>query len=81
MPVDQMNAIVREKAGLPGAPLGPRSPSLHEQKATVRRDKPLNVVIILQESLGAQYVGSLGGRDLTPNIDRLAKEGWMFHRA
>ena len=38
-------------------------------------------MIILQESLGAQYVGSLGGRDLTPNIDRLSKEGWMFHRA
>ena len=64
-----------------GPPLDPRYPSLHEQKASVRRDKPLNLVIILQESLGAQYVGSLGGRDLTPNIDRLGKEGWMFHRA
>jgi phosphoglycerol transferase MdoB-like AlkP superfamily enzyme len=81
MAVDEMNAIVREKAGLTGAPLDARYPSLHEQKATVRRDKPLNLVIILQESLGAQYVGSLGGRDLTPNIDRLGKEGWMFHRA
>ncbi|CUI58705.1 LTA synthase family protein [Achromobacter xylosoxidans] len=81
MPVDEMNAIVRDKAGLTGAPLDPRYPSLHEQKATVRRDKPLNLVIILQESLGAQYVGSLGGKDLTPNIDRLGKEGWMFHRA
>ena len=81
MAVDEMNAIVRAKAGMEGPPLDPRYPSLHEQKASVRRDKPLNLVIILQESLGAQYVGSLGGRDLTPNIDRLGKEGWMFHRA
>jgi len=60
MAVDEMNAIVREKAGMTGALIDPTLPSLHEQKATVRRDKPLNVVIILQESLGAQYVGSLG---------------------
>ena len=74
MAVDEMNAIVRAKAGMEGPPLDPRYPSLHEQKASVRRDKPLNLVIILQESLGAQYVGSLGGRDLTPNIDRLGRK-------
>jgi len=81
MPVDEMNAIVRAAAGLDGPPLDPRYPSLHEQKASVRRDRPLNVVIILEESLGAQYVGSLGGKDLTPNLDRLGRQGWMFHRA
>ncbi|MGZ9896512.1 LTA synthase family protein [Bordetella bronchiseptica] len=81
MKTEEMNRIVRAVAGLEDPPLDARYPSLHKQIATVRRDKPLNLVIILQESLGAQYVGSLGGRDLTPQLDRLAKDGWMFNRA
>lgn len=81
MPVDEMNRIVLESAGIEGPALDPRYPSLHRQQASVRRDKPLNLVIILQESLGAQYVGSLGGRNLTPNLDRLSQEGWAFKRA
>ncbi|WP_459615706.1 LTA synthase family protein [Bordetella sp. 2513F-2] len=81
MAEDEMQRIVRASAGFADPPLDPALPSLHAQRATVRRDKPLNLVIILQESLGAQYVGSLGGRNLTPHIDRLAREGWMFNRA
>ncbi|WP_255176220.1 LTA synthase family protein [Bordetella genomosp. 5] len=81
METDRMNALVREAAGLTGPALDPAYPSEHVQRATTRRDKPLNLVIILQESLGAQYVGSLGGRDLTPNIDALGQQGWMFGRA
>ncbi|OZI55823.1 sulfatase [Bordetella genomosp. 1] len=81
LPVDRMNAVVRAAAGLTAPALDPAYPSEHVQHASVRRDKPLNLVIILQESLGAQYVGSLGGRDLTPHIDALGKEGWMFGRA
>ena len=40
--------------------------------------KPKNIVILLQESLGAQFVGTLGGKPLTPNLDKLAEEGWLF---
>ncbi|CAM3897594.1 MULTISPECIES: LTA synthase family protein [Pseudoalteromonas] len=40
--------------------------------------KPKNLVIILQESLGARYVGTLGGLPLTPNIDKLYQQGWGF---
>ena len=39
---------------------------------------PKNIVIILEESLGARFVKSLGGRDLTPNLDALARDGWWF---
>jgi phosphoglycerol transferase MdoB-like AlkP superfamily enzyme len=40
--------------------------------------KPRNIVIILEESLGAEFVGSLGGTPVTPNLDRLSKEGiWL----
>lgn len=42
--------------------------------------KPKNLVILLQESLGAQFVGSLGGLPLTPNIDALSREGWAFEQ-
>jgi len=40
--------------------------------------KPKNLVILLQESLGARYVGALGGLPLTPNLDALMQEGWNF---
>lgn len=53
-------------------------PTLHYQQATRTTKRPLNLVIILEESLGAEFVGSLGGLDLTPNLDRLAAEGLWF---
>ena len=73
-----MHALVRQAAGFEEPWLDPERPSLHAHTASVRRDKPLNLVIIIQESLGAQYVKSLGGQDLTPRLDALSKEGWMF---
>ncbi|OOF59167.1 LTA synthase family protein [Rodentibacter genomosp. 2] len=52
-------------------------PTLTKNTASYQ-GKPKNIVIILQESLGAQFIGTLGGKPLSPNIDRLAKEGWLF---
>lgn len=52
-------------------------PSMSFNQASYQ-GKPKNLVIILQESLGAQFVGSLGGLPLTPNIDELSQEGWSF---
>lgn len=40
--------------------------------------RPPNLVILVVESLGAGYVGSLGGLPLTPNLDRLSSEGLWF---
>lgn len=43
--------------------------------------KSLHVIVLLQESLGAEFVGAYGDtRGLTPNIDRLAKESVVFSR-
>ncbi|MDX2418444.1 MAG: LTA synthase family protein [Xanthomonadales bacterium] len=73
--------IVVEYAGLEGkVDLQSSSPTMHDQVATRRLDRPLNLVIILEESLGAEFVGSLGGKDLTPNLDALADEGIWFER-
>jgi len=52
-------------------------PTLAMQRASFR-GKPKNLVIILEESLGARFVGSLGGLPLTPNLDLLSEEGWFF---
>jgi len=53
-------------------------PFLHHQKSPVKADRPRNVVIFLQESLGAEYVSCLNGLPLTPNICRLKDEGLWF---
>jgi phosphoglycerol transferase MdoB-like AlkP superfamily enzyme len=53
------------------------SPTTAFHESSYRGPKK-NLVILLQESLGARYVGKLGGLPLTPNIDRLMEEGWNF---
>ena len=41
--------------------------------------KPLNVVVVLAESLGAEFVGAYGAaRSLTPNLDRIAADSLVF---
>ncbi len=53
-------------------------PTWHYQQATVRRTKPLNLVIVLQESMGATFVQSLGGVAVTPELEKLKTEGiWL----
>jgi len=53
-------------------------PTLHPVKGVNEKSKQYNVVIFLQESLGAEYVGCLGGLALTPEFDKLTKEGLLF---
>ena len=53
-------------------------PTLHQQTASVRRDRPLNIVIVLQESLGATFVQSLGGLPVTPELEKLKAQGIWF---
>ena len=58
----------------------PDLPTLHHQEAVVQRDKPLNLVIVLEESLGATFVESLGGLPVTPELEKLKNEGWWFEQ-
>ena len=53
-------------------------PTLHHQEVPLTGIRAKNLVIILEESLGAEFVGRLGGLPLTPNLDRLAAEGLWF---
>lgn len=80
MPDAEVIAAVRAASGLPdsafteaGIPtLATRTPSY--------TGKPKNLVIVLEESLGAQFIGHLGGLPLSPNIDRLSDNAWTFTR-
>ena len=53
-------------------------PTLHTKKASFPFKKK-NLIIIVEESLGAQFVGSLGGLPLTPNIDKWKNKSWFFN--
>ena len=55
-------------------------PTLHFQEAAIKREKPLNLVIVLEESLGATFVESLGGLPVTPELEKLKNEGWWFEQ-
>jgi len=50
----------------------------------IRRDgaeKKLNVIVIVEESLSAEFLGTFGNRQgLSPNLDRLAGESLLFTR-
>lgn len=78
MTEEQMNHIVRTSAGFSDPPLDSTRPSLHMARASRIFPQPPHVVIILEESLGARYVGHLGGADLTPNLDSLTREAWTL---
>ena len=57
------------------------SPLRRLEPARVADGKPRNLVIFLQESLGARFVGALGGEpNVTPNINALSREGIWFNR-
>lgn len=53
-------------------------PLLHKQYSDSVREQPYNLVIFLQESLGAEFVGCLDGMPLTPELDQLSKGGLLF---
>ena len=62
-------------------PLSCKTPFMRNVKTNFKRDKPKNLVIFIQESLGAQFVGALNGspeESITPNIDLLSKESVNF---
>jgi len=60
------------------AQLSSEMPLMRWHEASTQRERPLNLVIILEESLGATFVESLGGRPVTPEIEKLKGEGWWF---
>lgn len=80
MSEEKVLEIMRQESGRPASDFNSDLlPSQTFNQASFQ-GKPKNLVILLQESLGAQFVGSLGGLPLTPNIDALSQQGWAFEQ-
>jgi len=78
MDTAEILARVARYAPIPPADRRDGAPFLHAQHPREPRARPRNLVIVLEESLGAEFVGALGGRPLTPNLDALSREGLWF---
>lgn len=81
MPEEQAIAEVRQAMHIDSFDFtSSKLPTLHMQYSPTKVSTPKNLVIIIEESLGAEFVGSLGGLPLTPNLDRLSEDGiWFSH--
>lgn len=78
MSEEEMLNIVKNSRNRPASDyISTEIPTLTRNSASYQ-GKPKNIVIVLEESLGAQFVGTLGGKPLTPEFDKLAQEGWLF---
>ena len=54
-------------------------PFSREVKSKLKLENPKNLVIFIQESLGAQFTGFAGNeKNITPNLDKLASEYLSF---
>jgi phosphoglycerol transferase MdoB-like AlkP superfamily enzyme len=80
MDTDNVINIVRQETGLPAQAFQNNAQPSSTSRPPVYQGKPKNLVIILEESLGAQFVASLGGLPLTPEIDKLNNEGWALKK-
>lgn len=81
LPRDRVIEVVRRETGFPaGAFTNAQVPLSRWQASSRPLKQPLNLVIVLEESLGAEFVGRLGGLPLTPHLDRLADEGIWFEQ-
>lgn len=83
LPPAQVNAILQRRFADPTHYRLMATPEMPIRREVLpdgpQRD--MNVVMVSIESLGAEFVESLGGaRGLTPNLERLGREGLFFER-
>lgn len=81
IPAAQAGEVLRDefKEAETTARFGADPESIERRVEVAAAARPMNVVLVSMESLGADFVESFGGRKgLTPNLDRLAHDGLMF---
>ena len=77
MPIDEALSRVRNRLDINST--DEMSIFSRLEKTHFKHDKPKNLVIFLQESIGAQFSASSGGEvGIMPNFDALSKEGVSF---
>jgi phosphoglycerol transferase MdoB-like AlkP superfamily enzyme len=80
IPLDEAYGRVRRLMAAPGASFETEGRSIRRRVAGDPARPKLNVVILLEESLGSEFWGCLGrAQTLTPEMDKLAaEEGLLF---
>lgn len=77
--MEPKEAIARVKKRLNIESLNDFAPFARAETTHFKQAKPKNIVIFVQESLGYQFVEAVGGEaGITPNLNRLSKEGILF---
>jgi len=77
--MEPKEAIARVERRLNIQSLNENSPLRRVEKSHFKTTESKNLVIFLQESLGYQFVEAVGGeKGITPNFNRLSKEGILF---
>lgn len=77
MPIDQAIARVQNRLNISNT--GSKYIFNREVNTHFKHPQNKNLVIFVQESMGAQFVESVGGeRDITPHFNQLANKGLLF---
>ncbi|MBV9079586.1 MAG: sulfatase-like hydrolase/transferase, partial [Elusimicrobia bacterium] len=80
--IDRADAFARTKrlVSEPNAVADAAADSIRRHITSTGDGRPKNVVILLIESFGSEFWGSLGrpGETLTPEMDKLSQEGLLF---
>lgn len=77
LPENEVLAAAQEFSTRTPAKTWPACP-LRQHIAPYQPGKLYNVVVVLEESMGADFVASLGGLPLTPELEKLKDHGWWF---
>jgi phosphoglycerol transferase MdoB-like AlkP superfamily enzyme len=77
------DALAAVRAAFPGAKwIEPQRGGVERPVAAQGAARPLNVILVSIESMGAEFLGAYGNKGgLTPNLDALARESLWFANA